>query len=173
MNRTISSVAIPVAIGVALAGIVLLAYLSHKKHGYVSKEGGRGVSGAGRPPIPAEGKDAPPLDAMLERLGRRALAFAIYDELLNRGTRKSIKDKLYAKYGYVNLPPSLEEDDAIETCPQVMTDNDFLSALNRWIVANGGLAKSGFFSAATESGRIMVEAKRAEARQIVDKADVA
>ena len=83
------------------------------------------------------------------------------------GVKQSVKDMLYAKFGHVNLPPSLEEDEAFRVCPHLMSDRIFLTMLNKWLVARGGHEYSDFFPAATEAGRILVEAKRDEARQIV------
>lgn len=107
------------------------------------------------------------IDALVATLGEKALAYAVYREALAKGLAGPAKDALYAKFGYVNLPPSLESDKLFDAHPELMADDAFLAKLNSWISANGGVCKNDFFSASTEMGRILVEAKRPLAKQVV------
>ena len=109
------------------------------------------------------------LDALVSSLEEKALAYAVYREILEKGVPPAAKDALYSRFGYVNLPPALESDKIFEEHPGLMGDEEFLAALNRWIAANGGECKRDFFSASTEMGRILVAAKRIQAEREVEK----
>ena len=144
---------------VVLTGVCGGAYLLYKVCKRAPDDGDHGSNKVGR--------KVPTLDTMIEALDKKALAYALYREMLKCGVKQQVKDILYAKFGYVNLPPSLEEDEAFRICPQLMSDRNLLTSLNRWLIAREGHEHSDFFPAATEVGRILVEAKRDEARQIV------
>lgn len=108
------------------------------------------------------------LKMMMASLEKKALAYAVYREALKRGLGKSAKEALYEKYGYVNLPPNLEENEVFARCPELMADSRFLTSLNNWLLRHGGKEKDGFFDASIEAGRVLVEASREKVRQIVD-----
>ena len=120
--------------------------------------------------ISASSDDVPTLEDMLSSFRTKALAYAVYHEAIKRGIRKTVKDRIFAKYGYVNLPPSLEEHEAFRKFPRLMSDGEFLALLNRWLLNNGGSSKDDFFSCATEVGKVLVEACSKEAVQIVANA---
>ena len=109
----------------------------------------------------------PSVDAIAAELGRKALGYAIYRELMKISAPRGTKVPLYEKYSYVNLPPSLESESIFAEHPELMSDRGFLENLNAWIVKNGGTAQPSFFAASDTIGALLVESKKGEAQRIV------
>ena len=110
---------------------------------------------------------SPSIDNLVYELERKALAYAIYRELMHTSAPKETKTSLYEKFSYVNLPPSLESDSIFSKHPELMSDRIFLENLNTWIVQNGGTSQASFFSASETIGAMLVENKKGEAKRIV------
>ena len=151
-----SAAAIVAGLGIVAFLLCKICRCTSRDENYDSRKGGHGNS-----------DNIPTLDTMIVTLEKKALAYAVYREALKCGVKQTSKDILYAKFGCVSLPPSLEEDEAFRIHPLLMSDRNFLAALNRWLVTRGGHEYPDFFSAATEAGKILVESKRDEACQIV------
>ena len=122
--------------------------------------------------IPQNEPDTPDIavDTLISDLRRRALAYAIYRELIKSAVTPEQKQKLYETYSYVNLPPKLEDNAIFASHAELMSSPKLLVDLNEWIVKNGGEAQPSFFAASETAGRLLVETQKENARRIVSDA---
>lgn len=108
-------------------------------------------------------------EALIEGLRQQAFAYAIYVELMHSRVRPEQKKQLYKTYGHVNLPPKLEDDALFTSHPELMSSQEFLEKLNKWIVRNGGAVQPTFFAASETMGRLLVDSQMGHAKTIVSE----
>lgn len=96
------------------------------------------------------------IDCLATELERKALAYAIYQTILNDTLSPEQEKKLFDRFSYVNMPPKLEDCRIFKESPELISDPNFLNAVNAWIVQNAGSEQSSFWEASSAFGNLLV-----------------
>lgn len=109
------------------------------------------------------------VDTLIADIRKRALAYAIYRELIQSPATLEQKQKLYQTYSYVNLPPKLEEHALFSSRADLMSSQALLKDLNEWLIQQGGQPQPTFFAVSEAIGALLVERQKDRAKKIVSE----
>lgn len=152
---------------VGLVGVVIVAWRLYVLH-Y-----GKNATASMNVPKPVKHgdlMDGLDVEAIIEEMKSHALAYAIYREILEQPVDIDCEEVVFAKYGRVVTPPSLERNEIFDRRPELESDKSVLEQVNKWLCSHGTSAEPTFFKASDAVGEMLVREARGRARVIVQAA---
>ena len=110
----------------------------------------------GKTALPEERVVTFAIDGLAAELEGKALAYAIYQAILKDTLSPEQEQELFDRFSYVNMPPKLEDCHIFKKSPELISDPNFLKAVNSWIVQNAGSEQSSFWEASSVFGNLLV-----------------